>query len=129
MTKSETSDWLKGGLRYAKLKDIVPEYLAPEPVEAFFVAVGGRGRWPRLLNPLSPFQREYVVAVTAKKVFVLRLKRPAVFRASIDKIVSETRREAAAKWDNGRVVLGETSYWPISFHSEDAEELVSLTQD
>jgi hypothetical protein len=40
MTESATNDWLKGGLRYAKLKDVTPEYLEPEAVEAFFVAKG-----------------------------------------------------------------------------------------
>lgn len=124
-----TSDWLKGGLRYAKLKGSVPEYLAPEPVEAFFVAVAGRGRLPRLLNPLSPFQREYVIATTSGKVVVLRLKRPGVFRATIDKVSYETRREGASiEWDAGKVVLAGTEYWPISFHGDDAKELVALTR-
>lgn len=129
MTESATSDWLKGGLRYAKLKDVVPDYLAPDLVEAFFVAVAGRGRLPRLLNPFSPLQREYVIAITAEKVFVLRLKLPGVFRASIDKTFYETRREnTAITWDNGRVVIGDTGYWPISFHGDDAKELVSMIQ-
>jgi hypothetical protein len=129
MTETANSDWLKGGLRYAKLKNAVPDYLAPEPVDAFFIAVAGRGRLPRLLNPFSPLQREYVVAVTAEKVIVLRLKLPGVFRATIDKVVYEARREdVAIRWDNDKVVLGNTDYWPISFHGDDAEELVSLVQ-
>lgn len=129
MTESATNDWLKGGLRYAKLKDVVPEYLEPEPVEAFFVAVGGRGRLPRLLNPLSPLQREYVVAVTIEKVIVLKLKRPGVFRASVGGVVHEVRREnATSRWENGRVVLDDADYWPISFHDDDAKAIVSLIQ-
>lgn len=36
MTESATSDWLKGGMRYAKLKDVIPQHLAPERVEGFF---------------------------------------------------------------------------------------------
>jgi hypothetical protein len=120
---------LKGGLRYAKLKDVVPRHLEPEPVEVFFVAVGGRGRFPRLLNPFSPLQREYVIAITPRKVVVLRLKRPGVFRASIDKMVYEARRRGAAiKWEDGRVVLAGNEYWPISFHGDDAQALVALIQ-
>jgi hypothetical protein len=129
MTDASSSDWSKGGLRYSKLKAIVPEYLAPEPVEAFIVAVAGRRRLPRLLNPFSPFQREYVIASTPGKVVVLRLKRPGVFRAAIDKISYETQRESAAiRWDAGKVVLAGTDYWPISFHGEDAKELVALAR-
>jgi hypothetical protein len=84
---------------------------------------------PRLLNPFSPFQREYVVAVTAGKVFVLKLKRPGVFRTSIGGVIYDANREdVAAKLENGKVVLGEAGYWPISFHGDDAEALVSLIQ-
>jgi len=83
----------------------------------------------RLLNPLSPLQREYVVAVTAEKVVVLKLKRPGVFRASVDGVIYRAdRRKVAAKMENGKVVLDEADYWPISFHGEDAEALVRLIQ-
>lgn len=129
MTDAVASDWLKGGLRYAKLKDVVPEYLAPESVEAFFVAVAGRGRLPRILNPLSPLQREYVIAITTGKVVVLRLKRPGIFRATIDKVFYEASREdAAIEWDAGKVAIAGTEFWPISFHEDDAKELVALAQ-
>jgi hypothetical protein len=127
MTKPATNDWLKGGLRYAKLKKVVPAYLAPEPVEAFFVAVTSRGRLSRLLNPLSPLQREYVVAATPRTVFVLKLKRPGVFRASIGGVVHEALRDTAdCKWIDDKLVLDGVDYWPISFHGEDAEALASL---
>lgn len=126
MTKSST-DGLKGGLRYAKLKTVVPDYLSPEPVEAFFVAVTGRGHLPRLLNPFSPLQREYVVAATPERIFVLKLKRPGVFRASIGGVVYEARREIAdCKWTDDRLVVDGVDYWPISFHGEDAEALASM---
>lgn len=127
MTKPTSNDWLKGGLRYAKLKSVIPAYLSPEPVEAFFVAVAGRGHLPRLLNPFSPLQREYVVAATPEKVFVLKLKRPGVFRASIGGVNHEAHREAVdCKWVDDKFVLDGVDYWPISFHGEDAEALVSL---
>jgi hypothetical protein len=121
-----SNEWLKGGLRYAKLSQIVRERCAPEPVDAFFVATRNRRRLD-LFNPFSPLRREYVVGVTNEKVFVLKLKRPGVFRAAIAKVIYEKpRRDARARWQRDRFILNEEVYWPIAFHGEDAEQVASL---
>lgn len=121
------SEWEKGGLRYAKLKKLVPEFMAPSRVEVFFVGVKGRRRISRLLNPLSPFQREYVIAATVEGLVVLRLRRPGVFRASISGIVCREEKDAVrVRWEGGLLTVGGSSYSPISFHERDAEQLASL---
>jgi len=122
-----TSEWLKGGLRYAKLKEAVREHLTPETVETFFVGRRKREGFGGLFNPFSPLRREYVIAVTDEKVFVLKLKLPGVFRAAVASVSHETlRRDAKAAWQKDRLVLDGGEYWPIAFHDEDAEEVASL---
>jgi hypothetical protein len=121
---AESSDWQKGGIRYAKLKEVVPAYLAPEEVQAFFVAVrrGGKGR---LFNPFTPFEREFVIAATPDGVRVLKLKLPGVFRASVKSMVFQGDGEVVS-WDDERLTVAGASYRPISFHAEDAEEVARL---
>jgi hypothetical protein len=127
MTESAIADWQKGGLRYAKLMKIVPEFLAPEQVRAFFVGVKGGGRF-RLINPFSPLQREYVIAATTDYLVVLRLRRPVVFRASIADVAYRVKsKEADLQWENGELTVGDVSYQPISFHGQDAEEVARLS--
>lgn len=130
MTESAVSDWQKGGVRYAKLKEVVPDFLAPASVHTFFVAVRHRGGSFRLFNPLSPLQREYVVAATDRGVVVLWLRRPGVFRASIGGVVHEAPNvEANVQWRDGKLVVAEVAYEPIAFHKEDAEELERLVSN
>ena len=71
MSDSVVSDWQRGGVRYLKLKEIVPEALKPAQVQGFFVAVRSHGGLLRLINPLTILQREYVIAATDKGVAVL----------------------------------------------------------
>ena len=126
MTNATVTDWQKGGLRYAKLTKIVPEFLAPDPVRAFFVGVKGSGRF-RLVNPFSPLQREYVIAATADELVVLRLRRPGVFRASIAGVAYRAKSEEIdLQWENGELVVDDVSYRPVSFHGEDAEQVARL---
>jgi hypothetical protein len=127
MSESAISDWQRGGVRYLKLKEIVPEFLKPSPVQKFFVAVRGHGGLFRLINPLSPLQREYVIALTDDELVVLRLRRPGVFRASIARVDYRTSLdEAAVEWRDGIFAVGHVAYHPIAFHNEDAEEVVQL---
>lgn len=124
------SEWQKGGLRYTKLKQIVPAYVAPAPVRFFFVAVRNGGGLARLANPLTPFQREYVFVATPNEVLVLSLKRPGVFRASIKRVEYRTQIEdAVLRMQDGRLLLGDASYQPIAFHDEGAEELVRYVHE
>jgi len=126
MVSSAASDWQKGGFRYAKLKGIVPAYLAPAEVLAFFVAVKGAGGQLRLVSPFTPLQREYVLAATTNGLTILRLRRPGVFRASIRDSIYESREPADVRWTDGRVSVGGETYAPIAFHSEDAEQVMSI---
>lgn len=122
-----TTDWQKGGLRYLKLKEIVPDFLAPAEVRGFFVAVRRHGGMFRLLNPFSPLQREYVIAATTEGAIVLRLRRPGVFRASIAQAVYRApAEEATVGWREGRILIGGVEYEPIAFHQEDAERVAGL---
>jgi hypothetical protein len=119
--------WKKGGLRYRRLKQRVPEFLSPAKVDAFFVAVRKRGRIPELLNPLSPLQHEYVIAATSDGVSVLRLRRPGVFSATITGIEYEAALDAAnIEWREGRLALDGVEYFPIAFHNDDAEQVAEL---
>jgi len=127
MTEAAVSDWQKGGRRYAKLTTVVPEFLAPDTVRRFFVAVRGGGGFFRVFNPFTPLQREYVVAVTNQKVVVLWLRRPGVFRASIGGVVYETPvSDADVLWHDGTLTVAGVDYEPIAFHQEDAEVLCRL---
>lgn len=119
------SEWQKGGLRYAKLKQIVPAYVAPDPVRVFFVAVRSGGGSVRLINPFTPLQREFVFVATPSEMLVLSLKRPGVFRANIKRVEYQAQIEdVALQMQDGRLLLDDASYQPIAFHNEDAEELV-----
>lgn len=116
------SDWQKGGVRYAKLKRIVPEYLSPRKVDAFFVGVNSGGGKARLANPFTPFQREYVLIASSGRLVVLALRRPGVFRASIKGIVFDgSPDEAELRWRDGTLFANKMPYEPISFHEEDAQ--------
>jgi hypothetical protein len=127
MSEATVSDWKKGGLRYQKLQEKVPAFLAPTQLLGFFVAVRKRGGKARLLNPFTPFQREYVIAATNDGVAVLRLRRPGVFRASIAETVYQApAREADVDWRDGKFVVGRTKYQPIAFHQEDAERVAQM---
>jgi len=127
LTESATSDWQKGGLRYARLKQVVPEFLAPASLHGFIVAVRQGGGRLRLFNPLSPLQREFVVAVTDQGVVVLWLRQPGVFRASIGGVVYEaSNQEAEVRWSEGKLVVAGVAYQPIAFHSDDAEVLARI---
>lgn len=127
MTEPGTSVWEKGGLRYQKLKKLVPAFLAPADVEAFFVGVRGRGGMPRLANPFTPLQREYVIAATSDGVVVLRLRLPGVFRASIAGVAHWAPRDGAnVQWQDGQLIVDGDSYGPIAFHEEDAERVAAL---
>jgi hypothetical protein len=114
-------EWKKGGIRYAKLKRVVPEFLAPAEVLGFFVAVRYAGGPVRLVNPFTPFQTEYVVAATDRGAVVLRLRRPGVFRAAIAGV--EHRGPGGGvglEPRRGRLTVGGVEYQPISFHRDDA---------
>jgi hypothetical protein len=122
MTADRIDEWQKGGIRFAKLKRIVPEYLDPRKVDAFFVAVNSGGGKSRLVNPFTPFQREYVVAACSGRVVVLALRRPGVFRASIKGTVFDGSPEGAdVQWRDGTLFVNKLPYEPISFHEEDAQ--------
>jgi hypothetical protein len=127
MTNVAVSDWQKGGLRYAKLKEIIPAYLAPVKVLAFFVAVRSAGGPLRLANPFSPLQREYVLVATTNGLAILSLRRPGVFRASIQETIYECHPPIEIGWEKGKVVVaGQPPYAPIAFHREDAEQVVAI---
>lgn len=127
MAEGAWENWSRGGVRYAKLRAVVPEFLAPESVLSFFVAVDGRGGKARLANPFTPFQREYVVAVTDENVVALRLKLPGVFRASIaDEVLRRDRWSVKAEWREDQLFLEGQRFGPIAFHEEDAEEVAGL---
>lgn len=86
------SDWQKGGLRYAKLKRVVPEFLAPVRLDAFFVAVRSRGGRFRLFNPFTPLQREYVIAATNENAIVLSCGGRACSERALPASVFRSRR-------------------------------------
>ena len=128
MTETVISEWQKGGLRTAKLKRIVPEFLEPASLRLFLVAVRKRGGVVRLFNPFTVLHREYVVAATDKGITVLWLRRPGVFRASIGGVVYEGSVEQTdVRLTEGELSVGGVTYEPIAFHKQDAEELARLT--
>src|SRR5262245_28939293 len=117
MSESAISDWQRGGIRYLKLKEIVPEFIEPEQVQAFFVAVRRHGGMLRLINPFTVLQREYVIAATNNGVVVIRLRRPGVFRASIAGVLYKApTAEAGVKWLDGGLTVNGIKYRPIAFH-------------
>jgi|GEM_PF-2410693 len=121
MSTERLSEWQRGGVRYAKLKRIVPEYLDPREVDAFFVAVNSGGGSARLVNPFTPFQREYVLVASSGQLVILALRRPGVFRASIKGVVFDrSPDEAELQWRDGTLFVDKMPYEPISFHDEDA---------
>jgi hypothetical protein len=126
------NDWMKGGLRYKRLKRAVPEYLAPETVRAFFIAVAAE-RQP--LHTMTKTEgavraletREFVVALTDEKLYLLRMGGLGVFSARLEGTEREfAAAEAPVEWKAGKFVLAGEVFQPFHYHDEDAEHLVRL---
>lgn len=122
--------WKKGGLRQSALEEAVPEYLAPARIGPFFVATEKRRIFPwSSLNPLALSRREFVLVVADDKLLVLGLKRPAIFRATIAYLESETPLPAPTiEWTGASFRVGGKRYFPIPFHDENAAMLASRCQ-
>lgn len=122
--------WKKGGVRQSALEAVVPAYLSPRSVTAFFVATRKLRRFPwSSLNPLVTFRKEFVLAATNHTLAVLRLKRPAIFRAAIADVEAEVDlADPSIKWDGKRIAVADENYFPIPFHDEDAARVVSRCQ-
>jgi hypothetical protein len=118
--------WKKGGIRQAALETRVPERLVPRPARAFFVACRGRGN----LSTFSHcFHREYVIAATDDGAVVLALRRPAIFRATIARTVSDLRADdPALGWDDEAFLVDGRYYRPIRGHEGDADEVARRLQ-
>jgi hypothetical protein len=123
---------MKGGLRYKRLKRAVPEYLAPERVRAFFIAVRDE-RQPLLSMTQTEgavkalTAREFVVALTDEKLYLIRMGGLGVFSARLE----ETEREFAAteapvEWREGKLVIAGELFQPFHYHDEDAQHLIRL---
>jgi hypothetical protein len=114
-------DWERGGLRYLRLKERLPSYLAPRPVRAFFVACRGRGR----LSTFSHlFRREYVIAATDDGVIVVRMRRPAIVSARFTGLVAELRSDdPRVGWDDEAFIICGRDYRPIQHHEEAADDV------
>jgi len=122
--------WKKGGFRQSALEAAVPEYLAPARIGPFFVATEKRRIFPwSSLNPLALFRREFVLVIADDKLLVLGLKRPAIFRATIAYVESETALPAPTlDWSGGSFRVDSKRYFPIPFHDEDAARVASRCQ-
>lgn len=67
------------------------------------------------------------MAATDDEVVILTLRRPGVFRASIAGIAYKAKLgQAKVEWDNGKCVVDDVGYWPITYHCEDAKHLFDL---
>jgi hypothetical protein len=121
--------WKKGGVRQVALEAAVPEFLAPAHVRGFFVATKHR----RILgistfNPLTYFRREYVVVATDTGLSIIRLKRPPIFRASLDSVeLNLTRGDGRVSWKGSRLLVDGVTYFPIPFHGEGAAAIQRCT--
>lgn len=115
------ADWERGGLRYLKLRERLPLYLAPRQVRAFFVACRGHGR----LSTFSHmFRREYAVAATDRGVVVVRMRRPAIVSATLSGMVAELAADdPQLTWTDGAFVIAGRDYRPIRHHEAAADEV------
>lgn len=90
-------------------------------MDAFFVAVNSGGGRAMLVNPFTPFKREYVVVASSGRLVILALRRPGVFSASIKGIVFDgSPQEGDVQWREGTLFVSRVPYEPIAFHEEDA---------
>lgn len=124
-------DWKKGGLRYKRLKRAVPDYLAPEKVRAFFIAVRGERQPLETMDEKRSIEalatREFVVALTDEKLYVLRMGGFAVFSARLEGVEREFPvSEAPVEWREGKFVLAGEVFQPFYYHDEDAQRLIRL---
>lgn len=124
-------DWKKGGLRYKRLKRGVPEYLAPEIVRAFFIAVRGEREPLETMDEASVFDalatREFVVALTDEKLYLLRMGGLGFFSARLEGTEREfPAAEAPVEWRDGTFVLAGEVFQPFHYHDEDAKHVIQL---
>jgi hypothetical protein len=115
------ADWERGGIRYLKLKERLPRYLAPRQVRAFFVACRGQER----LSTFSHiFRREYLIAATDRGVVVVRMRRPAIVSARFSGIVDEPGADDSQLiWNDGALMIAGSAYRPIQHHEAAADEV------
>lgn len=125
-------DWTKGGLRYKRLKRKVPELLAPERMEGFFIAVAAEGDWERaerqwaVPRTRSLTKRETVVAVTDQHLCLIPLKGPATFSWALGDPVRYPLARSAIEWDGKVLRVQGAGYGPVAFHQEDAERVAAF---
>ncbi len=124
-------DWKKGGLRYKRLKRAVPEYLAPETVRAFFIAVRDEREPLEAMDEEGAIRalatREFVVALTDEKLYLLRMGGLGVFSARLEGTEREfAASEAPVEWSGGKLVIAGEVFQPFHYHDEDAERLIRL---
>ncbi len=125
-------DWSKGGLRYKRLKRKVPELLAPERTEGFFIAVAAQGDWERaernwaVPRARTLTKRETVVAVTDEHLCLIPLKGPATFSWALDDPVRYPLASSAIEWDGKVLRVQGAGYGPVAFHQEDAERVAAF---
>ena len=138
-----SSDWMKGGMRYKRLRRLLRTRLEGEELQAFFI--GTSAPLPRILkmthfgNAVRALRAdEYVVAVTDRAVHILEMGGMGLASARLDKpplsipltdvnAEMETRK---VTWRRAShvVTVEDRTFYVFPFHEADAAKFLRIVQ-
>jgi hypothetical protein len=123
-------DFMKGGLRYKRLKKAVPERVAPEALRVFFIGVPDKRQDPSVRVTAAAralLKKEVVIAVTDERLHLIPITGAGVFSSKLGETL-ETHPVASApvRWDGSFFTVGERVFQPFSYHDDDAAEAARI---
>ena len=127
-----TSDMLKGGLRYKRLKKLAAAKLGDEGLKVFFIGTAkevdlARATFRKGSALMTLAADEYLIAVTGKAVHIIEMGGLGIVSAKLKETVAEIpTAEATAELVDKTVLIDGRVFHIFPYHDEDAEAFVRI---
>jgi len=127
-----TSDMMKGGLRYKRLKKLVAAKLADEGPAAWFIGTTKEVDLARVTfrtgsGLMTLAADEYVLAVTGRAVHIIEMGGLGIVSAKLQATVAEIPiADATAELVDGKVLVDGLPFHVFPYHDEDAQAFVTI---